>query len=165
MMKTRERLKQMRASSDWLERLELAEDKMVDKDRHLHLLRRYALRALAQNRDGALRNFGKIMAEAVKRGDSGYFRRWAALIDAWSKHEPQPDKLREAIIGFCVPQDEIFTMRELMAHLEQCNLVTKRGRGKASGVDERRNEERAIRRICKELGFRIKGKPGAPRKH
>lgn len=73
-----------------------------------------------------------------------------------SKHYgPDPDKLREALLLFCLPPSKSFAMRDVIAHLRTLNLVPN---------DADPSTVRHIRRLCRELNIKISGSPGRPKK-
>ncbi|MEI8290665.1 MAG: hypothetical protein WCH99_14445 [Verrucomicrobiota bacterium] len=103
---------------------------------------------------------GLDFAQAFKKGNSKFFREWADAVDAWNNHKPQADKLRLAIITFCIPPTGIFKMRDIISHLRAERLIPESMKESVGLADVRRN----VRRICKELGIRIKGERGRPKK-
>ena len=179
-MKTRERLNRIKKSKSWTERIALARDhlpgtkfdafiiNLLDTlqscELHPAQKRKYfspktGVDLAAMNTD-TLAAFGEDLARAIQRGNSKLFREWADAVDTWHNHKPQADKLRTAIIYFCVPPKEKFKMRDIIQHLREQNLVPKTSK-ESVGLDDLR---RTIRRICKDFGIALGGKSGRPKK-
>jgi hypothetical protein len=103
--------------------------------------------------------FGEDFAIAFKNGNSDFFREWADAVDAWHSHKPFEDKLRVAIIRFCIPPKGRFQMRDIIQHLREKKIIPATIKESAGLADIRRN----VRRICNELGIAIKGESGRPK--
>jgi hypothetical protein len=92
---------------------------------------------------------GRGLADACMRGESAYVRELADAIDKWTKHIPQLDKLRSTLLLICLPHSATFTIRHIQSQLPR--------HGVKGQVDPR-----ILRRLCRELGIKIEGKPGRP---
>ena len=177
-MKTRERLARIKKSKSWTERLALAKDRLPGTrfDIELPFLigalqahRNYspAKRDLVKLPDGlpglgalaliTLSDFGVELATAVADGNSELFREWADAIDTWKSHKPFEDKLRAAIIRFCVPPQGVFSVRSIENHLVKVRLAAP-----ALRYDEHDDLRRTIRKICAEANIRTDHKAGRP---
>ena len=179
-MKTRERLARIKKSKSWVERMALAADRLpgtrfdFDLPHLLGALRTYQnyppakrvsymlpggqidLGGLAEH---TLAGYGVDMATAIANKDADWFRDWAAAIDAWGAHKPFADRLRAAIIRFCVPPKGVFSVRKIEDHLVKLKLAPP-----ALRYDEHDDLRRTIRRICAESNIRTDHKPGRTRK-
>ncbi len=102
---------------------------------------------------------GEEVSQRIADGDAPWFRRLAKALDAWSDHVPAPDSLRHDILGFCIPPTATFKVREILAYLRGENE-----RKPQVVHKETANTERIVRRICTELGIKLTGKRGRPRK-
>lgn len=195
-MKPRERLCQMRKTNCPVTRVKLARDHIpgtkFDDDiqwacvalRDTDAARR-AGKGKPQSHFSPLESFGEIMARAIADYDAPFFRDLADALDVWRKYQPQPDKLREAIIIFYeklpptkasiarmnreeklrVPYTKwkptakvIPSMRSIIQHLRAKKIIPATMKESAGLADIRRN----VRRICKELGLALHGESGRP---
>jgi hypothetical protein len=187
-MKTRERLEKTRRAKGFIEKLRLVEDvfpgtsfdglfhQMAEywtwrnrKDSAARLAVRCPLakhffregdrldsklnKARVAERDCDAAEFfewvGQALADACMRGESAFVRELADAIDGWTNHVPQLDKLRSALLLICLPHSAAFTIRHIQSQLPR------------HGVKEQ-VDPRILRRLCRELGIKIEGKPGRP---
>ena len=110
-----------------------------------------------------LSQVGVWMADAIVKGESGFLREMADALDRWTKHAPQPDKLRSAVIlilGTPLRRKTTVTMRHILS------VLPKLGCPFPNDPAGRNTMERRVRTIAKELGVAkaIKGTPGAPKR-
>lgn len=103
-----------------------------------------------------LQNLGEIIAGKIEAGESSYLREMADAIDARKQHMPKPDRLRLAIIRYCIPPNKTFQMRDLLKHLRELRL------DKDFTEFDPNVFARRVRTLCKELDITIKGKAGKP---
>jgi hypothetical protein len=95
---------------------------------------------------------GHCLADACVKGESEILREMADALDQWTKHTPQPDKLRTALLDCrSSARLEPASMRDILQKLPRY------------GIRHTKDIERQIRRICKEIGLELKGKPGRPK--
>jgi hypothetical protein len=117
----------------------------------------------AMNHD-SMAAMGEYFATAFKEGESNFFREWADAVDKWHNHRPYEDKLRSALIKFCVPPNEKFQMRDIIQHLRETGFKEVTGDGNRKGQNrDLNNIRRKIYGICEELGISIQGERGRPR--
>jgi len=170
-MKTRERLERIKKSKSWTERMKLARDhlpgtrldaifeQIMDTLRSMeesgyrpkgredhYILQTGRIDIAAMNHDH-MAAFGENFAIASKNGNSDLFREWADAVDAWHSHRPFEDKLRAAIIRFCIPPNGKFQMRDIIQHLRDKKIIPAVIKESAGLADIRRN----VRRICNYL--------------
>jgi len=182
-MKTKEKLSRLRQSKSWTERMLLARDRLPGTpfDTEIQCLVE-CLKQIEEMRDRgtaqpcfretyvhdkgldleglnshSLQSFGEQMTRAMIEGDSGLFREWAKAIDTWHAHKPHPDKLRAAVIRYCIPPNETFSMRSIIAHLCELGLAEK-------GLKSREYDglRTQVQRVAKDAKIRIKGQAGRP---
>ena len=174
-MKTRERLNRLKTSGSFEQSIILTEDYFPGTkfDSHIYLMQQ-CLNALERQRIAKscfkkqidveyytkkLTGYGVAFAEAVRDGDSQFFRDWADCVDSWRDHKAQRDGLRSALIEFCWQKELTYTMRDIMQHLRKKELIPAAIKESAGLADIRRN----VRRICRELGIELHGESGRPR--
>jgi hypothetical protein len=105
-----------------------------------------------------LQVLGEMVAAQIKAGNSEWLRQMAEALETWRGHRPQPDRIREAVIRFCVPPSKHFEMRDIVAHLVDAGLAEKAVRS-----DEHNDLRRQVYRICKETRITVRGTSGKPR--
>jgi hypothetical protein len=99
-----------------------------------------------------LLEFGRRCAEALVSGNEAPFVLWTEFIRARRKHRPQADPIREQLLALAMDGNAI-------------NLDSLRSRLSAHGVDvSDPNITRNIYRAADDLGLRLFGKIGAPKK-
>jgi hypothetical protein len=188
-MKTRDRLRRIKRSGSFTERIRLSEDDLPGTGfdglflqsaeawtwthRHDPKARAKAACPVAKhflNAPGRKRppgiereddreteafyaNVGSALVDAIVRGASDFIRDMADALDIWKAHHPQPDRLRSALLLICLPKSEAFTVKTILAKLP----------GYGVKLDPT-NAPRIIRRLCAELGIKLRGTPGRPKK-
>ena len=179
-MKIRERLKNIRQEKAWYRRKLLVDDQLPGTKFDLEI--GAALQALATLRGGSkkrspsyimqngqidvvrmaedtLRAFGEDFAAAIKNGNAKLFRDWADAVEQWHEHKPvEHDKRRQALVRFCVPPTETYSVRDIVRHYKEIGLVEKDLKS-----DEIGEVERQIRRDAKLLRIKISGATGRPK--
>jgi hypothetical protein len=154
-MKTRERLGRIKEAKFDHEKLWLARDVVPGTELDMKIV------AVCQAKDpkiyvqgamGAIIDLGEELAEAIRTGNAELFRQYADAIEAHKRHKPVPEKLRAAIIRYCIPSNRSFAMRDIHAELKRRRFVIDAALITNSW------------RIVKELGIKTIGKPGRPRK-
>jgi hypothetical protein len=144
----------LRRSQDW------QTSRREDAARNLKCLRKESVGYLANIM--LLGQVGVSMADAIAKGESGFLREMADALDLWTKHVPQPDKLRSAVILTLNPHPlgKTVTMRHILSVLPKLDCPF------PNDEYARKIMERRVRTLAKELGLSgaIKGKPGAPKR-
>jgi hypothetical protein len=113
--------------------------------------------------------FGLSLVKAMKERNSQLFYDWGNAVENLRLHRPCPDKLRQAIIEFCIPPTKPVSVRSVLAHLKTMGYeVQKPGSsehgGKAESTKNLFVDARTVRRICAEFSIPTDHKAGAPRK-
>lgn len=163
-MKPRERLKRIKKSKSWGERLFLAHDR-IPGTKHDDEIMDIRVWLMAPNNPETRENLARLglqMARAVRDCNLAWFHDWADAIKIWHSHKPQCDTRTEIFnyVMFWAPDARLekpmshrtFQVKDILAHLKTKN----------PHLDEP-PMRRAIYRICAELGIAIKGEPGRPK--
>jgi hypothetical protein len=100
-----------------------------------------------------MQGFGMHLARRLRRGDSEIFRDWAKATDRWKRHKPNPFKIEHAILAFCIPPENTFSVRDIAADLVSRRLIQEK-----TPVIEKK-----IRRLCRAANIKTDGKAGRPR--
>lgn len=105
---------------------------------------RWAAERRVQEAKSWLEGLGTDIARLFVARNSAEIHALADAVEAWKRHKPEPDKLRSELISRFRPRASV-TMREIMRFVGN------------------RTSERQARRMCADLGIKIKGRPGRPK--